>query len=331
MNEEKEPKEEQGQEDDSGRKEAEDREKESSPEPEEAEVKEKKGSSAGEKEKSRESESAPDEEEPEEKEREDSSGKEQSEEQEEKSGPAPEESEEEEAESPSGGEKAEAGKPEGAPEEKKTEEDDLEKAKEQEEIPEPDSEPLLRHLGSGLRFLIAGILIFAVIYPGVLLLAGKVFWKDKSEGGLIHLDGKPVGAELIGQRFTSGRFFHPRPSSKGYNGMNSGSQNLGPYNEALTGRVATRTEELRREGIAPGNIPAGWVTESGSALDPHITPAAALLQLPRISRASGLPGSELKKMIDEHTEGKLMGLYGQKRVNVLLLNLDIQKRLGGSK
>jgi len=309
MNEEKEPKEEQGQEDDSGRKEAEDREKESSPEPE--------GST--------------DEEEPEEKEQEDSSGQEGSEEQEERSGPAPEESEEEVAESPSGGEKERGRKPEGAPEEKKTEEDDLEKAKKQEEIPEPESEPLLRHLGSGLRFLIAGILIFAVIYPGVLLLAGKAFWKDKSEGGLIHLDGKPVGAELIGQRFTSGRFFHPRPSSKGYNGMNSGSQNLGPYNEALTGRVAARTEELRREGIAPGNIPAGWVTESGSALDPHITPAAALLQLPRISRASGLPGSELKKMIDEHTEGKLMGLYGQERVNVLLLNLDIQKRLGGSK
>ena len=309
MNEEKEPKEEQGQEEDSGRKEAEAREKESSPEPE----------------------GATGEEEPEEKEQEDSSGQKGSEEQEEKSGPVPEESEEEVAESPSGVEKEKGRKPEDAPEEKEPEEDDLEKGKKQEEIPEPESEPLLRHLGSGLRFLIAGILIFAVIYPGVLLLAGKAFWKDKSEGSLIHLDGKPVGAELIGQRFTSGRFFHPRPSSRGYNGMNSGSQNLGPYNQALTVRVAARLEELRREGIAPGDVPAGWVTESGSALDPHITPATALLQLPRISRASGLPESELKKMIDEHTEGKLMGLYGQERVNVLLLNLDIQKRLGGSK
>lgn len=309
MNEEKEPKEEQGQEEDSGRKEAEAREKESSPEPE----------------------GATGEEEPEEKEQEDSSGHKESEEQEEKSGPEPEESEEKEAKSPSGGEEEKGQKPEDAPEEEEPEEDDLEKGKKQEEIPEPESEPLLRHLGSGLRFLIAGILIFAVIYPGVLLLAGKAFWKDKSEGGLIHLDGEPVGAELIGQRFTSGRFFHPRPSSRGYNGMNSGSQNLGPYNQALTVRVAARLEELRREGIAPGDVPAGWVTESGSALDPHITPSAALLQLPRISRASGLPESELKKMIDEHTEGKLMGLYGQERVNVLLLNLDIQKRLGGSK
>lgn len=329
MNEEKEPKEEQGQEGDSGRKEAEDREKESSPEPEETEEKKQEGSSGEEKEKSGKPESDPDKEKAEEKEQEDSSGQEGSEEQKEKSGPVPEESEEEVSESSSGGEKEKGQKPEDAPEKKETEDEEPDKKKEQ--IPEPESEPLLRHLGSGLRFLIAGILIFAVIYPGVLLLAGKAFWGDKSEGGLIHLDGKPVGAELIGQRFTSGRFFHPRPSSKGYDGMNSGSQNLGPYNEALTGRVASRLKELRREGIAPGDVPAGWVTESGSALDPHITPAAALLQIPRVSRASGLPESELKKMIDEHTEGKLMGLYGQERVNVLLLNLDIQKRLGGSK
>jgi len=202
---------------------------------------------------------------------------------------------------------------------------------EPEEIPTPEPEPLLRHLASNLRLLISGILVCTVIYTAVLLLVGKVFWQDRSEGSLVHLDGKPVGAELIGQSFTSAHFFHPRPSSKGYDGMNSGSQNLGPYNEVLTDRVRARLKELEDEGVISETVPVDWVTESGSGLDPHITPAAALVQLPRVSRASGLPQKELEKLIDEHTEGKLLGLFGQERVNVLLLNMNIQKRLGGSK
>ncbi|MFO7914517.1 MAG: K(+)-transporting ATPase subunit C [Candidatus Krumholzibacteriales bacterium] len=202
--------------------------------------------------------------------------------------------------------------------------------KDEKEIPTPEPEPFLRHFSSSLRLLIAGVLIYAVLYPAVLLLAGKVFWGDKSEGSMVHIDGKIIGAELIGQSFVSEKFFHPRPSSKGYDGRNSGSQNLGPYNEALTERVTARLGELQEQGIAPDGIPVGWVTESGSALDPHITPAAALLQVRRVSRAAGLPREDLERMIDKHTERKTMWIFGQERVNVLMLNLDVQKRMEGS-
>ncbi|MFO7958891.1 MAG: potassium-transporting ATPase subunit KdpC [Candidatus Brocadiia bacterium] len=200
-------------------------------------------------------------------------------------------------------------------------------AAEEVEIPSPESAPWPRHLSISLRLLVAGVLLCSVAYPAVVTLAGQALWPAEAHGSIVDLDGQPVGSRLIGQEFASDAFFHPRPSSKGYDGMDSGSQNLGPLNEELTERVAQRLEELEEQGIPAERVPAGWVTESGSALDPHITPAAARLQVPRVSRATGMAREQLEKLIEEHTEGKFIGLFGQQRVNVVLLNLDIRKRV----
>ncbi len=195
------------------------------------------------------------------------------------------------------------------------------------EVPTPEAAPFGRHLAAGLRLLIAAVLLCSVAYPAAITLASRALWPQQSRGSILELAGRPVGSGLIGQPFHSEVFFHPRPSSKGYDGMNSGSQNLGPVNQALTDRVGKRLAELQGEGIAPAQVPVGWVTESGSSLDPHITPAAARLQVPRVSRAAGLPPVELEELIEKHLEGKLLGLFGQERVNVLLLNLEVQQRL----
>lgn len=110
--------------------------------------------------------------------------------------------------------------------------------------------------------------------------------------------------------------------------MDSGSQNLGPLSAALTERVQERLAELQSQGVDPARVPVSWVTESGSALDPHITPEAARLQIPRVSQETTLPPATLEQLIETHTEGRFMGLFGMERINVLLLNLEIQERLG---
>lgn len=193
-------------------------------------------------------------------------------------------------------------------------------------IPEPAS--WKHHMTIALRLLFAGVLLCSVAYPAFVTLVGQTLWSAGAQGSIVELDGEAVGAELIGQPFSSDVFFHPRPSSKGYDGMDSGSQNLGPLNDALTERISQRLQELQEEGIDPARVPVDWVTESGSGLDPHITPAAAHLQIPRVSRATGLSPAALEELIEKHTVGKFMGLFGWERVNVLFLNLDVQTRLG---
>ncbi|MFW5915699.1 MAG: K(+)-transporting ATPase subunit C [Planctomycetota bacterium] len=195
-------------------------------------------------------------------------------------------------------------------------------------IPEPESRSLGHHLGTALRLLVAGILVCSIVYTLCVNIIGNVLAGDGARGSVVKFEGRPVGSRLIGQRFTSDAFFHPRPSSKGYDGTDSGSQNLGPLNEELTARVAEQVEELQTEGIDPADVPGNWVTESGSSLDPHISPAAARLQIPRVSRETGLSEDTLEKLVDKHSEGKFLGLFGQRRVNVLLLNLDIQEHAG---
>ncbi|MFO8006660.1 MAG: potassium-transporting ATPase subunit KdpC [Candidatus Brocadiia bacterium] len=191
----------------------------------------------------------------------------------------------------------------------------------------PESAPWPRHLSVSLRLLVAGVVLCSVAYPAAITVAGQALWPAQARGSMVEYEGRAVGSGLIGQQFAAGRFFHPRPSSKGYDGMDSGSQNLGALNEGLTARVQQRLETLEAEGIPAERVPVGWVSESGSALDPHITPAAARLQLPRVTRATGLSRSELEELVEEHTEGRFLGVFGQRRVNVLLLNLEVQKRL----
>ncbi len=200
-------------------------------------------------------------------------------------------------------------------------------AEEAREIPVPQPVSWRRRISTSLRLLLFFVVVCSAAYPAVLLLAGELFWAEQAGGSIVYLHGRPAGSALIGQPFLSDTFFHPRPSFRGYDGMNSGSQNLGPYNPALTDRVASRLEELEAMGIAGEDVPVGWVTESGSGLDPHITPGAAYLQIPRVSGATGIPEEELESMVREREEGRFAGIFGQARVNVLLLNVDVRQRL----
>ncbi len=200
---------------------------------------------------------------------------------------------------------------------------------EEEEVSLPDTDELSTSelLTTGFRMVLIALLLTSVLYPLATTGIGNLAWRDNARGDLVRFDGEIVGSKLIGQTFTSEKHFHPRPSSKNYDGMNSGSANLSPENEELTRRAEEVLGKLEEEGVSPEEIPVSFVTESGSALDPHIVPESAYLQVPRVSEATGIDSARLRELIDELTQGKFLGLYGQKRVNVLELNMEIEKLL----
>jgi K+-transporting ATPase ATPase C chain len=184
--------------------------------------------------------------------------------------------------------------------------------------------------------LVALTLIAGLIYPFLMTgLAGVVF-PNQAQGSLIERDGKVIGSVLIGQEFTSDRYFRgrlsattapdPADSSKTvpapYNAANSGGSNLGPTNKALIERVQGDVDKLKQENpSAP--VPIDLVTTSGSGLDPHISPASALFQVPRVAKARNMPEDRLRQLVNEHTEGRFLGLLGEPRVNVLALNMAL--------
>jgi K+-transporting ATPase ATPase C chain len=169
-----------------------------------------------------------------------------------------------------------------------------------------------------------------------------VIFPRQAQGSLIERDGKVVGSELIGQAFTADKYFHGRPSATTapdpndatktvaapYNAANSGGSNLGPSNKALIDRVQGDIDALKKENpSAP--VPSDLVTTSASGLDPHISPGAALFQVPRIAKARNLPEDRIRQLVDENTEGRFLGLLGEPRVNVLLLNLALDRMSAG--
>lgn len=178
-----------------------------------------------------------------------------------------------------------------------------------------------------LKLIILSVLIFSIIYPLLLGGVGQLF-ADKASGSVIFHDGEPVGSRFIGQEFDSDSYFISRPSSVNYNASISGSDNLAASNPKLKERITADLEEIENR-YQPDNkaVPVDLITESGSALDPHISPEAAYFQVDYLAEQTGISDSTLNSLIEEHTEPKLMGLFGQSRVNVLELNLALEEVL----
>ena len=166
-----------------------------------------------------------------------------------------------------------------------------------------------------------------IAYPLVVTGIGKAVFPEQAAGSLIVRNGQPVGSALIGQQFNDSKYLWGRPSATSpapYNASGSGGSNLGPLNPALTDAVKARIEALR--AADPGNtapVPIDLVTASASGLDPHISLAAAQYQAARVAKARSLPLPQVQQLIDKHTEGRLFGLLGEPRVNVLQLNLSL--------
>jgi K+-transporting ATPase ATPase C chain len=201
---------------------------------------------------------------------------------------------------------------------------------------------MLREIRPAIVVLVALTLITGLAYPLAMTGVAGVIFLRQAQGSLIERDGKVVGSDLIGQVFTSDRYFHGRPSATTapdpkdstktvaapYNAANSGGSNLGPSNKALIDRVQGDIDALKKENpTAP--VPADLVTTSASGLDPHISPEAALFQVPRIAKARNLPEDRIRQLVEETTEGRYLGLLGEPRVNVLLLNLALDRMSAG--
>jgi K+-transporting ATPase ATPase C chain len=201
---------------------------------------------------------------------------------------------------------------------------------------------MLREIRPAIVILVALTLITGLAYPLVMTGVAQVIFPRQAQGSLIERDGKVVGSDLIGQAFTSDKYFRGRPSATTapdpndstktvaapYNAANSGGSNLGPSNKALIDRVQGDIEALKKENPSAA-VPADLVTTSASGLDPHISPEAALFQVPRIAKARNLPEDRIRQLVDENTEGRFLGLLGEPRVNVLLLNLALDRMSAG--
>lgn len=171
-------------------------------------------------------------------------------------------------------------------------------------------------------------ILVGIAYPLVITVLAQVMFKDKANGQLITRNGVVVGSRILAQPFSSGKYFHPRPSAAGANGYdasNSGASNFGPTNHNLIDRVKTATAAIEAENPS-SSLPVDLVTTSGSGLDPDITPAAAAFQIPEVARARGLSAEKIRILLREHTQPRQFGFLGEPRVNVLELNLALDEK-----
>lgn len=189
------------------------------------------------------------------------------------------------------------------------------------------------HLLPALRAAIVTLVLTGLAYPLVVTGLAQLLFPRRASGSLVKDGtGRVVGSELLAQGFVAPGYFQPRPSAageKGWDPMASGGSNLGPTSKALRDRAAAAADRLRLANPgAPGPVPVELVTASGSGLDPHLSPAAALWQVPRVARARGVAESRVRSLVEESVEGRDLGVLGEPRVNVLLLNLALDQRLG---
>lgn len=189
----------------------------------------------------------------------------------------------------------------------------------------------MNNLLKEIRISLVATLLLAIllcgIYPALVWVAAQAIFHNEANGSLIIKNGRMVGSSLLAQRFTGAKYFHPRPSAAGagYDAANSGGSNLGPLSKKLIDDTGQRVRDYRAENNLPpeATVPADAVTASGSGLDPHISMENALLQAARVARARGVSEETVRSKIAAHTEGRTLGIFGEPRVIVLLLNLDL--------
>ncbi len=197
---------------------------------------------------------------------------------------------------------------------------------------------MLKEIRPAIVLVIALTLITGLVYPLAMTGIAGVIFPYQAQGSLVEKDGKVVGSALIGQVFATDKYFHGRPSATNapdpkdatktvdapYNAVNSMGSNYGPTSKALIDRVKGDMEKLKAENSS-APVPQDLVTTSGSGLDPDISPEAALFQVPRVAKARNMPEERVRQLVQEHTDGRFLGLLGEPHVNVLLLNLALDQ------